>query len=370
MHQYPGRSLALKAFMLALSTSVNATNSLPSDMLQNRLPEQAELIKRGYYLGEFGNLKRLPADQVGCRGFEIQAHRGDPRASENGGGAVLTAIDSKYNGAEVDARQLQDGNWVFNHDETTERTLVHPQGDVALANIDLQTWLMAKGRDRYGAANNENVYAASTILMVAGQKIVSGQTINIEIKSNHGLSCDTLGNLNTMAVGAIGQQYISYSTMDGVLPLQCMRQYNSTAYLALIQGPSQAALEKWAAANHGEEMSKLKGRQRLMAGARLATKAFGAYKYPRWTSSSKLSELRRTIGGEVGLHIEITDLMADPSITARAHRAGIKKVLTYSLTDNKSHIENLKTLKSKGLMPDGAIVDSTPIKTCKMLGLE
>ncbi|MFV3370977.1 glycerophosphodiester phosphodiesterase family protein [Pseudomonas sp. NY15435] len=365
------KSMCLPVLVLAMLSPAYATSMLPADANTSREPEQLELMKRGYYIEQGGALKRLGApQQIGCRGFEIQAHRGDPRFGENGARAVLSAIASKYNGAEVDARQLRDGTWVFNHDASTGRTLNLPQGDVALTNLDLETWLTAKGRDRFGAPTNDNVYSASQILFATSKTVVPGQTINIEIKGNRGLTCGTLGTLNAMAIKEMGQSYISYSSLDGLPPLQCMRSHNPTAYLGLIQGPSQAALEKWAAANHAEELGNLRGRARLMAGARLANKAFGTYKFPRWTSNSKLSELRSSIGGDVGLHVEITDLLADPGITARAHRAGIRKVLTYTLTDNRSHIDGLKALKKMGQLPDGAIVDSTPIKTCKMLGLE
>lgn len=365
------KSLFLSAIALGIQAQAYAIPALPADANMDRLPEQVELMRRGYYIETWGALKRLSApDQLGCKGFEIQAHRGHPEFTENGPGAVLKGITSRYNGIEVDARQLGDGNWVFNHDATTGRTLIHPNGDVSLRSLDLNSWMTAKGRNRLGAATNEDIYGAFDTLTVVNELTLPAQTINIEIKNDPGLQCGALGTFDAGVKTLFSKGQISYSSMDGLPPLQCIRQFNKDAYVALIQGPSQQALEKWAAANHGDELSRLKGRQRLMAGARLATQAFGAYKYPRWGTAAALTELKTKIGGDVGLHVEITDLLSDPGLTARAHKAGISKVMTYTLTDNESHIEGLKQLKTRGAMPDGAIVDSTPIKTCKMLGLE
>lgn len=365
------KSLCLSIITLGIQSQAYAIPAMPADANMDRLPEQVELMRRGYYIETWGSLKRLNApDQLGCKGFEIQAHRGHPQHTENGPGAVMTGITSRFNGVEVDARQLGDGSWVFNHDATTGRTLVHRSGDVPLRSLDLNSWMTAKGRNRLGAATNEDIYGAFDILTVVNELTHPAQIINIEIKTDPGLQCGSLGSFDAGAKTLFSKGKIGYSSMDGVQPLQCIRQFNKEAYVALIQGPSQPALEKWAAANHGDELSRLKGRQRLMAGARLATQAFGAYKYPRWGTAAALTELKTKIGGDVGLHVEITDLLSDPGLTARAHKAGISKVMTYTLTDNESHIEGLKQLKARGAMPDGAIVDSTPIKTCKMLGLE
>lgn len=186
---------------------------------------------------------------------------------------------------------------MFNHDATTGRTLAHPNGDVPLRNLNLNSWMTLKAESN--KATNENIYGASDILTVVNELTLPSQMINIEIKNDAGLQCGSLGTFDAGAKTLFNKGKIGYSSMDGRAPLQCIRQFNKDAYVALIQGPSQPALEKWAAANHGDELSRLKGRQRLMAGARLATQAFGAYKYPRWGNSAALTELKTKIGGEV-----------------------------------------------------------------------
>lgn len=364
-------ALAIAVFTTFAANATWALPGLPGDALEDREPEQAALSARGYYLGRFGVIRRLNQPQaLGClNGFEIQSHRGYPTLPENAFSSVVVAFAAKFNAVEVDARQLRDGTWVLNHDESTQRTMLTRSNKTKLRNMDRSDWTQSTLRNRLGQQVNEQAEDLATIASGAFQAQSPGQTLNIELKDNRGINCQDLGQLNETATLFLSAGQVSYSSMNGVKPLVCMREHNPDAYLALIQGPSRKALEKWAAANHGEELSKLNGNRRLRAAAQMATEAFGSYKYPSWSSTVKLQELRRTLGGKVGLHVEISDLKADPGLVARAQSAGVK-LMTYTLTDNDSHLNDLLALKSRGVMPDGAIVDSTPIKTCKMLGLE
>lgn len=352
------------------SAATFATASLPNDAAQGRTPEQEALSAKGFYIDSYGAIRRLnEPDRLGCKGFELQAHRGYPTLPENSLSAVTTALSAKYNGVEVDARLLRDGTWVLNHDDNTRRTMVNTSGDTDLRSMGADDWLQATMRNRNGMLTQEKAATLNEVLVAAIPVTSSGQTFNFELKDTRMASCKDFGDLNNLISHRAYPRTISYSSMNGIQPLRCMREHNADAYLALIQGPSRDALEKWAGATHASELSKLNGNSRLRAAANLATDAFGDYRYPRWSSAAKLKELRQTLGGNVGLHVEITDLKADPGLAARARAAGVK-LMTYTLTDNDSHIRDLLALKSKRALPDGAIVDSTPIKACKMLGLE
>lgn len=365
----PRSALVIGVFAAFMSTHGYAATTLPTDAAQDRAPEQEALNPKGFYIDQTGAVRRLhEPDRLGCKGFEIQAHRGYVTQPENSLSAVVTALSAKFNAAEVDVRRLRDGTWVLSHDGNTKRTMLNTTGKTSLRSMNLADWSQATMRNRDGTKSQETPVSLEQTLTDSLTVMSHGQTMNIELKAKHG-TCKSIGELNALTTGILGDNRANYSSMNGTGPLVCVRKYNPSTYVALIQGPSRKALEKWAAATHGEELSKLSGNKRLFAGAKMATEAFGGYQYPSWSSAAKLSELRRTLGNNVGLHVEITDLKADPSLVSRVRAAGVK-LMSYTLTDNDSHIRDLLALKSMGALPDGAILDSTPIKACKMLGLE
>lgn len=341
---------------------------LPADAQINRMPEQEFLRPHGLYLDQLGLTRRLAKpDQLGCRGLELQAHRGHPLYPENSDSAVTHAFGARFNAAEVDARQLRDDYWVFNHDNTLNRTVSNGSRTSKVGQLKREEWFQGFMRDRSGLITQEQAQDSIMTMMNAAAYRQPGQRINIEIKA--GDACKELGTLNMLATTLLTPQGVSYSSLNDMRPLACLRSVNSDAYMALIEGPSRQALEDWAKANHGTELAKLTGRRQLMAASNFVSEAFGAYKFPPWNSAQGLAKIRSVLGSNAGIHVEIQRLLADPAIVRRAHAAGLK-VMSYSINDNQSHLNGLRSLKAKGLLPDGAIVDSTPINTCTALGLE
>ena len=65
------KGLCLSIITLGIQSQAYAIPALPADANMDRLPEQVELMRRGYYIETWGSLKRLNApDQLGCNGFE------------------------------------------------------------------------------------------------------------------------------------------------------------------------------------------------------------------------------------------------------------------------------------------------------------
>jgi glycerophosphoryl diester phosphodiesterase len=341
---------------------------LPSDADDRRLPEQEALRSKGLYIDQVGVVRRLKEpQQLGCKGLALEAHRGHPLHPENGIWGVRAGYAARYNAVEVDAQQLRDDTWIFHHDKTSERTVVHPFGAQAVSKLSWEQWGQGYMRGRDGLNTTEPASDVLSNMILTGAYRQPGQALNIEIKKYK--NCKALLTLDVMARLTLGPDGVAYSALNSTKGLECLRQQNQSSYMAVIQGPNRKALETWAKANHGQELAPLKGNRLLRAGANFAKQQFGSYKFPGLNSTRELKQFRQLLGSNSGLHVEIQDLLDDPGIIRRAHAAGMK-VKSYTINSNEAHLEGLKRLKSRGALPDGAIVDSTPIRTCKFLGLE
>ncbi|MGE6641712.1 glycerophosphodiester phosphodiesterase family protein [Stutzerimonas stutzeri] len=341
---------------------------LPADADDRREPEQQVLRTRGLYIDQVGVVRRLKEpEKLGCKGLELEAHRGHPLYPENGIWGVRAGFAARYNAVEVDAQQLRDDTWVLHHDKTNERTLVHPFGSQPVSRLTRNEWTQGFMRGRDGLNTSEPAGDVLSTMVLTGAYRQAGQTMNIEIKNYK--SCKALHTLDVMARLTLGYEGVAYSELNSTKALSCMRQQNQTSYMAVIQGPNRKALEAWTKANHGKELAHLKGNRLLRAGANFAKQHFGSYKFPGLNSTRELKQFRQLLGRNSGLHVEIQDLLDDPGIIRRVHAAGMK-VKSYTINSNEHHLDGLKKLKARGTLPDGAIVDSTPIRTCKILGLE
>lgn len=344
---------------------------LPADADINRMPEQTVLSERGLYFDYMGRTRRLDApDQLGCKGgFILEAHRGHPQFPENNVTAAGAGYSARYNAVELDVRMLGDSTWVFQHDATSGRTFqLANYHEKALKNISAGEYRAGKEIDRDGSVTQYSPQTALPVLMSAGSFIGSDQYINIEIKEL-AKTCEVYGHLNTLITTIIPAHQVSYSTMGNVRPLLCLRQVNTTSRMTVIQGPGRKPLETWAKANHGADLSKLKGNRQTQMAARFIQASFGAHTFPRMSDAKTLAGLKDALGANMGINVEIQDLVDNPGIITRARNAGIR-VMSYSINDNDAHLQALKRLRARGTLPDGAIVDSTPIKTCKTIGLE
>lgn len=113
----------------------------PADAQINRMPEQQFLRAHGPYIDQSGLTRRLlKPEQLSCKGLELQAHRGHPQRPENNESAVTHAFGARYNAAEVDARQLRDGYWVFNHDSKLERTVSNGSSTTKVGQLNRNEW--------------------------------------------------------------------------------------------------------------------------------------------------------------------------------------------------------------------------------------
>lgn len=341
---------------------------LPADADERREPEQQVLRAKGLYIDQTGVVRRLnQPTQLGCKGFELEAHRGHPLFPENGIWAVRAGFAARYNAVEVDAQQLGDGVWVFHHDKTNERTTVHPFGRQLLTKLNREQWTQGFMRGRDGLNTDEPAGDVLSTMILTGAYRQSGQSMNIEIKDYK--DCKQLQVLDVMASLTLGQDGVAYSSLNSTSALTCLRQVNQTSYMAIIQGPNRKALEAWAKANHGRELTHLKGNRLLRAGAELAQREFGSHTFPKLSNSKNLKHLRELLGSNAGIHVEIQDLLDDPGLIRRARAAGLK-VKSYTINSNDDHLAGLRKLKAQRQLPDGAIVDSTPVRTCRILGLE
>lgn len=343
---------------------------LPKDADIMRLPEQEVMVKHGLYLDTFGLTRRLnEPDRLGCKnGFIIESHRGHPHMSENSSPAIVASLQARYNAVEVDAQHLSDGKWVLHHDWNVGRTVQMPDyQEPYLRNMTWDQYSRGKQVNPDGRVITLSPIGAAHAFLTAAAYMEPGQYINIEIKGP--ASCERLKDLDRIARASIPPSRISYSSMSNASPLVCLRGINTESAMVMIQGPGRKPLETWAKTHHGEELAPLRGNRRLRAAGKLVSNVFGNHTFPRVSDAKTLARLKEAFGPNTGINVEIQDLVDNPAILTRARTLGMK-VLTYSINDNDAHLQALKKLKAQGRLPDGAIVDSTPIKTCHMIGLE
>lgn len=343
---------------------------LPKDADVMRLPEQEVMVKHGLYLDTFGITRRLDEpERLGCKGgFIIESHRGHPHMAENSALGIIASFQARYNAVEVDAQHLSDKKWVLHHDWRVGRAVQMP--DYQQPYLTGMNWAQfSKGKQVKpdGEVTDLPPDDAITSFLSAASFMEHGQYLNIEIKGP--ASCDRLKDLDRIVRASIPASRISYSSMSSIAPLQCLRRINTDSAMVVIQGPGRKPLEAWAKTHHGEELAPLRGNSRLRAAGKLVSDVFGSHTFPRVSDASSLARIKAAFGPNTGINVEIQDLVDNPAILTRARKLGMK-VLTYSINDNDAHLHALRKLKAQGRLPDGAIVDSTPIKTCHMIGLE
>lgn len=203
-----------------------------------------------------------------------------------------------------------------------------------------------------------------TILSKAATTLGPGQRFNIELKSIH---CGQLRRLDERLASFLPRRSYGYSVLDQVAILQCLRQFNTESYVAVVQGPHRQSMAQWAQQRQDSLEPKL--RDALQPVAPWVKKKLSTLRFKNWMTPESIRELEQLLGQNFGVHVDYRDLLEDPSAVQRLRGAGVK-LMTYAVSSPREHLEGLRTLKRRGALPDGAIVDSTPEEVCKALGLE
>jgi glycerophosphoryl diester phosphodiesterase len=262
-------------------------------------------------------------DESGQRLPRIEAHRGSPRFAENSPAAIEDAVRAGYDGVEIDVRQLGDGSWVIHHDARTGRTVAVGPRPVPLHALTAAAW--ASGLLCGAAGRPPTLDEGLEAFARAAAEVAPGRpppVLNVEVKRGRQTAAGDLLRLVRQVAGRLPAANRAWSSTDLRL-LTCLRRTDPGPYLGLIVAHGKAATA-------------------------------------RRLSPEGLAEVRRRLGDEAGLHLDIRTLIDDPDVLRRVRGAGLRGVASWSVGGAEAHLQALGELAVRGMLPDTVIVDSLP----------
>ncbi|MDA0147076.1 glycerophosphodiester phosphodiesterase [Vibrio sp. LaRot3] len=297
--------------------------------------------------------------------IDVYAHRGHYNYPENSSSAVLMGALGGFDGVEIDVMLTRDGYWVVHHDSYTGRATGRSDGKrYRMSRIKGKEWNTLVVRDKDGQLTNERAPYAIDAFQQWANSYHLGQQLNIEIKEDADIV--ELNQLLRMARESLPQGSYFFSSLEFDV-LKKMRELDKHVYLGYVWEP------------HPTSIAKAKQT------ARKAAKSDVLYqKYNRqinWVSdyearkrsrskSQKYSAktVRKALGANSGLHVDIRSFVGASTIYTRSHQAGLKRVATYSINGTDYHQSQLAYLKSRGRqLPDEAIMDTSKFEACHRL---
>lgn len=333
-----------------------------------RKAETDALESRGMYRDKFGYLGYRSPRSFGCKGLALEAHRGHPGQPENSMTAFLLAAEAGYSGIETDLRAIENDAFVFHHDKDTTRTIVLPRGKRDVKYMRESQWREGKFIAPDGRITEQSPKLAIEMLQAAQRTMAPGQHINVELKTE--MKCDLLAKFDDAATRVLSRDQLAYSEMNDLDGLRCLRAYNPDSYMAVIQYPDFTSGQIWYAENELGENPRIEDFARSRFTGKDTGRLRQSYerRHRNWTTSGALKEIKDKLGSNAGLHVDFRTLLNDPGLKERARKQGIK-IATYSINTGLHHLKGLVQLKSKGTLPDIAIVDTGRVQTCEALGL-
>lgn len=354
---------------------LNACNSTPSkktvgnfsDAQQYAHSELAKaLAARGFSQTTLGNINYLSTRQ--CSGFQLQSHRGSIRYPENSIKAVVDSIDNDFDVIEIDVRITRDDVWVVHHDARTGRetgTSDNKRRKVESIRYEKE-WGYLRERDQDSGMLTTSVPPSFTQLARAFSNASKpGQKLNIEIKSRAGV--DDLKMLDYLAFKYLGTGNYFFSSLE-MRNLIRMREINPDIYLAYIQSPAKASLQKLAAdlkRGAGSDPIYERNKEQLES-----IQAFGSrrHRVTRYDTPLKLDKLKKQLKRNFGYVLDIRHYkQSASSLKGAAQRQGIP-LATYSINGHEYH-ENSLLAQAKHLRPDSVIIDDTVYGFCSVFEL-
>ncbi len=325
--------------------SITATNAIP---VQNIAPASAPAA-------QVKAQPRPASPTFGCPDFQTFAHRGSPDEAENSIEAVVHALQSGHNGAEIDAQQLQDGNWVVHHDLMLGRVSYGQSG--LITNMQSYQWRQVRLKDRYGSETQTQAPFLDDLLSAYRKNAHVSQVLNIEIKGGlKSYSCNALAGLNKRVLSQLSQSQFVYSSRY-IEHLTCLRTANPNVYLGVVVDPHPDSIDVDDASTLGRAMSWYDRSNGASASMNLYLKNNNREHLTR----TSFADVRSLIGPYYGFHIDYQDYWTFAPRYAKAQG----RLVLYQLDDDSGLVALLKDIKQqKKKLPDGVLVDSDLQQYC------
>ena len=373
MHIFSYKNSLFFSFIISclFLTACQSTTSDPAQKLTiteiTATKARADAIAaRGFYETEIGNINYIAQRQ--CSDFQLQSHRGSIRYPENSINAVIDAIDNNFDVVEIDVRITRDDVWVVHHDARTGRetgTIDNKQRKIESIRYEKE-WGYLRERDQDSGMLTSSVPPSFKQLASAFSSASKpGQKLNIEIKSRAGV--DDLKMLDYLAFKYLGSDNYFFSSLE-MRNLIRMRNINPDIYLAYIQSPAKASLQKLAAdlkKGAGSDPIYERNKEQLES-----IQAYGSrrHRVTRYDSPVRLDKLKKQLKRNFGYVLDIRHYRQSANtLKYAAKRSGIP-IATYSINGHDYHEKTLLA-QSKQHRPDSVIIDDTVYGFCSVFEL-
>ncbi|CAH0524895.1 glycerophosphodiester phosphodiesterase [Vibrio hippocampi] len=295
----------------------------------------------------------------------VYAHRGHYNYPENSVSALIMGVFGGFDGVEIDVMLTRDGYWVVHHDSQTGRATGRSDGKrYKMSRIKGKEWNSLVVRDKDGRLTNERAPYLVDVLEPWRDFYYRGQQLNIEIKQDADIS--ELAALNRIVTSKLPKGSYFYSSLNFEV-LELMRQIDANVYLGYVWEPHPTSIAKAKqTAKKAVRSDDLYQKYQRQIGW------VSDYEYRRRTrkASKKYSArtVKKALGSNSGLHVDIRSYMDAPTIQSRSKQAGLARVATYTINGTEYHQQALVTLKQRGrALPDEVIMDTSQFEICHRL---
>lgn len=352
-------------FILALSGCSTMSKNESASNKRAELTEEEKDISAALAVR---NLKQdydesIAYDKGSCP-VNVVAHRGSSRYPENSLPAVTFAGMGKFDGVEIDVMMLRDGKWVIHHDRETGRAVATSTGKrYRVSRMKSSEWNTLYLRSPNGELTSKHANYAWQVFNMWGRYSSSEKMLNIEVKSE--TDVQDLYELNASAERYIPSGNFFFSSMS-IDALKKIREVNQNVYLGYIWDPDQKSiniLKQDVDRSLSSDRYYQKNKDRIEDAYRMETRYRRRYKDSKLSAST----VKKELGWNSGLHVDIRSFVKYPTIYSRAHNLGLR-VATYTINGSEYHQKELVSLfKQNRSLPDEAIMDNSKFQLCRQL---
>jgi glycerophosphoryl diester phosphodiesterase len=308
----------------------------------------------------FGLYTQSLADD-GCLDVEVQAHRGHYTQPENSSAAIKVALDKGYDGVEIDIQQLKDGAWVVHHDLRLGRALTGSKFTF-IRRITSSKYNRLKHKSRTGSVTSLPATTLDQALSVFAKNANSSQKLNIEIKDI--TSCASIANMANKVSSKLKSNNYQFSSINRPA-LQCLRDSGYTGYVGLVVSPDSEDVTEKVKEKYGKYKSFANKYIKKYNITEISKKTYDKVGNYEVLKASGMTKLKRELGNDVGIHIDINTLSKQSSIIKFAKNKKIKLV-TYGLNGDVDHAKRLsKIYKTTQWKPHTIIIDKKVANVCR-----
>ncbi|RJF35826.1 glycerophosphodiester phosphodiesterase [Pseudoalteromonas gelatinilytica] len=373
------QTLSQKPWLLACiflcCIGLTACKSTPESSAENTLTvaeknaikaKQDALRARGFYESQLGNINYLLTRQ--CSNFNLQSHRGSIRYAENSLNAVIDAIDNNFDVVEIDVRITRDDVWVVHHDARTGRetgTVDNQRRKIESMSYKKEWGYLRHRNQDTGLLTDDMPPSFRELAATFARYRKPHQKLNIEIKSN--ASVNDLKMLDYLAYEFVGGGNYFFSSLE-MRNLTRMRDINPDIYLAFIQSPAKASMNKLASdlkRGAGSDPIYERNKEELESLQALGNRH---HREKRYDSPVKLDKLAKQLKRNFGYVLDIRHYTQSAARLKPVAKARGIMIATYSINGHDYHERSLLA-QSLSLRPDSVIMDDTVYGFCSVFEL-